>query len=126
MGKFEPIEKKTTPWIGLWWDARKTTMSSPVLNLADLRKFKGTVRIWIMKNRFKTKDTANRPDYVFRITDAKSDNPYDVEVKDLEEHEEYEEERLYTESEVRSVIAGVVRDAQSGYSAGDLLISDYI
>ena len=38
----------------------------------------------------------------------------------------YNGERLYSEDEARRILRGAVYDAQCGYGAGDLLVSDYV
>lgn len=127
MGKLEPFDAKMTKWLGLWWHPEINAFTSGVLNLADLRKFKGTVRLQVRKNKFFNNGENGRPNYCFSIRDSESDVFTNVEIED-DEQEEYpmdkDGNRLYTEEEVWQVIHGMERE--HGLSYGDNLISDYI
>lgn len=123
MGKLEPISDKRTSWEGLWWHPESGYFSSAAINLADLRKFKGIVRLYVRRNRMFKRGT-NRPNYVFSIMDANSDCAHDLEIEDIDE--EQEEERTYTREEVERVMHGACRDGQNGYGPYDLLVEDYI
>lgn len=125
MGKLELISNKRTSWEGLWWHPESGYFSSAAINLADLRKFKGIVRLYVRKNRAFEKGT-NRPNYVFSIMDANSESAYDLEIEDVDVGEEQEEERTYTREEVERVMHGACRDGQQGYSPYDLLVEDYV
>lgn len=138
MAKLEPIDKKQTNWVGLWYHPEYGGYSSAVISLAELRKFKGMVRVYVRKNKFYKGGTNGRPNYNFCIKDANSKTFVELEVEDEPEElkcakedengEWYtnEGERLYTESEVEEVKAGACYDGQRGYYPGDLLISDYV
>lgn len=119
----EVFDKKTTEWIGLWYHPETHSYTSAAFNLAALKKFKGTVRLFVRKNKFYNNGENGRPNYQFCIRDAKADTEIALEVEDIEEEET---ERLYTEEEVRACIRGACLDGQSGYYPGDLLISDYV
>ena len=82
MGKLEPFEGKTTTWQGLWWHPEINAFTSSVLNLADLRKFKGQFRIKVRKNKFFNNGENGRPNYNFVIRDAHSAVFRDIEVQD--------------------------------------------
>lgn len=85
MGKLETIEKKQTSWGGLWWHPEINSFSSQALSLAQLRKFKGNVRLYVRKNRFYNDGVNNRPNYTFQFRDANSENPTELAVDDMEE-----------------------------------------
>ena len=73
MSNLEPFEKMQTKWLGLWYHPESYGFTSAALNLADLRKFKGSVRLYVRKNRFYEKDS-NRPNYCFCFKDAEAAN----------------------------------------------------
>jgi len=130
MGKLEPFDHLRTKWQGLWYNPRNYTYTSTVLSLADLRKFKGNVRIIVRKNKFFEKDT-KRPNMIFMLVDAACEkyNPFEIQKVPNGQSEEYrtiEGERLYTEEEVREVMHGACRDGRNGYNEYDLLIEDYV
>lgn len=87
MGKLEPFDGKQTKWLGLWWHPEINAFTSAVLNLADLRKFKGQFRIQIRKNKFFNNGENGRPNYNFVIRDAKSSVFTDIDVLDDDENE---------------------------------------
>ena len=136
MTKMAPIEGKQTNWQGLWWHPEYNGFSSAVIDLADLRKFKGKVRLYVRKNKFFNGGENGRPNYHFCIKDAKSNTFAALEVEDDEDAEDDDDDgahydkdgnRLYTADEVRKVINGVVADVKYGYTDPyDLLISDYV
>lgn len=119
----ETFDGKKTNWQGLWWHPEYNGFSSAVINLSQLKKFKGTVRLYVRKNRYFNNGENGRPNYNFCIVDSKADRFVDIEV---EEDRRKDDERLYTEDEVRAVMHGACRDGKLGYDAYDLLISDYI
>lgn len=125
MGKLEPIERHSTNWEGLWYHREINAFTSAVIDLADLRKFKGKVRLYVRKNRFYNGGENGRPNYHFCLKDASSDIFRMLTVEEDEEDEEDEDgETVYTRDEVLRIIHGVVRDVQSGYT--DLLPEDYV
>lgn len=88
--KLFPVEGKRTNWLGLWYQPEFHYFSSAVINLADIRKFKGNVRLKVRKNQFYKNGINGRPNYVFSLVDAHSDNPADMTVEDLDELGEWE------------------------------------
>lgn len=123
MSKLKPFEKKSTSWQGLWWHPEYAGFSSTVISLADLRQFKGNVRLYVRKNKLYEKGS-NRPNYCFCLKDADAKIFHLLDVQDSEE--EYDG-RLYTEEEVRKIINGVVADVKYGIGDPcDLLPSDYV
>lgn len=132
--KLEAFEAMQTNWCGLWYHPENASYWSSALNLAQLRKFSGNVRIYMKKNKFYEKD-GNRPNYCFCIKSCDSPTFQTVEIEpDESQYAYYDREcdlyrrengdRLYTRDDVRRVISGAVRDAQSGYT--DLLPEDYV
>lgn len=127
MKKLEPFDSKQTKWLGLWWHPEYNGFSSSALNLSVLKQFKGTVRLYVRKNRYFNKGENGRPNYVFCIKDAKSDEPYTMEIETEEENDVQTDKngnRLYTEDEVYQVIHGM--ENYYGLSYGNNLIEDYI
>lgn len=122
MGKLEPIARHSTSWEGLWYHPEIGGFTSSVIDLADLRKFKGKVRLYVRKNRFYNGGENGRPNYNFCLKDASSETFRMLTVEEDEEDEDGE--TVYTRDEVMVIIHGVVRDAQSGYT--DLLPEDYV
>ena len=76
------FESKQTSWEGLWYHPETHGFTSSAINLARLRDFKGTVRIYMRKNSFYKNGENGRPNYVFCIKDAKSSTFTDIEIKD--------------------------------------------
>ena len=128
--KLKPIDGKSTSWAGLWWHPEYNGFSSDAISLANLREFKGNVRLYVRKNKFFNGGENGRPNYTFCLRDANSKtfNLLEIEDIDLEdaEEDEEEEERLYTRSEMEAVKRGACIDGQRGYEPSDLLIEDYI
>lgn len=84
MSKMETIDNKHTSYGGLWWHSEYNCFSSQALSLAELKKFKGAVRLIVRKNRYFNNGQNKRPNYQFCFTDAKAENPSSLEVKDNE------------------------------------------
>ena len=82
MGKLEPIDGKQTIWDGLWWHPEYNGFSSRVISLADLKKFKGAVRLYVRKNRFYNNGENGRPNYLFCLKDANADVFRTLEVEE--------------------------------------------
>ena len=122
MGKFEPIERHSTNWEGLWYHPEINGFVSAVIDLADLRKFKGKVRLYVRKNKFFNRGENGRPNYNFCIKDASSDTFRVMTV--VKDEKDEDGETVYTRDEVMNIIHGVVRDVQNGYT--DLLPEDYV
>ena len=122
MGKLEPIDNKRTAWEGLWWHPETGYYSSAVLNLGDLRKFKGTVRLYVRKNRYFAKGLNGRPNYVFSLMDAKGENVHDLSISEIDA----DSERVYTREEIERVMRGACEDGRRGLDPYDLLVEDYI
>lgn len=134
----QSYDKKTTGWIGIWYHPESNSYSSAALNLKVFKDFKGTVRFYLRKNRFYQKGT-NRPNFVLAISDSKAERfIQQIEVIDDEwDREEWRKlytrngsyfddgnNRFYSEDEVRTIIDGVIRDVQNGYT--DLIADDYV
>lgn len=85
MSKLEVIDGKQTTWDGLWWHPECQYYSSAVISLAQLRKFKGNVRLYVKKNRYYNKGENGRPNYHFSLRDAKSDSVRELELQDIDD-----------------------------------------
>lgn len=139
MGKLETIDGKQTSWEGLWWHPEYNGFSSATIDLSQLRKFKGKVRLYVRKNKF-YKRGSNRPNYCFCLKDSESPTFTEIGIEDDEtevddESRPYQEDgcyyteygdRLYTHSEVQYAIDCAARDGQRGYGPGDNIVSDYL
>ena len=128
--KFEIMKTK---WEGLWYDEEAHRYTSASFNLKALRDYKGTVRIVMFKNRFKTKGD-NRPNYVFAIVPSDGDGR-ELEVEEFilkeakvevdEDGTVYQDgQRLYTYDEVRRAIRQAAYDGSNGYT--DVIVRDYL
>ena len=128
MGKLELIDGKQTKWEGLWWHPEYNGFSSAAISLADLRKFKGNVRLYVKKNKFYNGGENGRPNYNFTLKDANAKVFKLLEIEDSDEDDDVYRDndgnRLYTEEEVWRVIHGM--ENEYGLSYGNNLISDYV
>ena len=137
MGRLEPIDGKMTKWEGLWWHPEQMQYTSACINLADIRKFKGNVRLVVRKNRYYNGGENGRPNYCFSLRDAKSESAVLMQVEDEPRHCRYDDDsecyydeddnRLYTGAEVRAIINGTVDDVKYGITDPyDILPSDFV
>lgn len=111
MSKLETIDNKHTSYGGLWWHPEYNSFSSQALSLTELKKFKGAVRLIVRKNHYFNNGQNGRPNYQFCFADAKTENPYLLEVKNNEStkttmlsvlamvKDEVEKLRCYSENE---------------------------
>ena len=81
MSKLEAIDYKRTNYGGLWWHPEYNAYSSQALSLAELRKFKGSVRLIVRKNKYFNNGQNSRPNYQFCLVDAKSDKDFLLDVQ---------------------------------------------
>lgn len=121
----ETFEARQTEWTGLWWHPEYNGFSSAAVNLAELKKFKGNVRILMRKNRFFNNGENHRPNYLLCIKSASSPTFKTLTITEDEDAVD-DEPRLYTEEEVKRVMIGACEDGRRGLDPYDLLISDYI
>lgn len=84
MGKLEPFDNKRTKWSGLWYHPDKLCFTSASFSIAELRKFKGNIRLIVRKNRFYNNGENHRPNYVFIFTDSQNEKYLELEVVDEE------------------------------------------
>ena len=137
MGKLETFDGRQTTWEGLWWHPEYNGYSSGAIDLSELRKFKGKVRLYVRKNKF-YENGSNRPNYCFCLKDSNSPTfteiGVDFDTTEVDGHPYKEDgcyytedgDRLYTESEVIDCIHGAATDGARGYDGFDLLIGDYV
>ena len=90
MAKLRTFDAKTTTWEGLWYHPETLGYSSAAINLSKLKEFKGTVRLYVKKNRFYNGGENGRPNYVFCIRDASSEYPCDIDIVDADHTAEWE------------------------------------
>lgn len=138
MSKLEVFDGKQTSWGGLWWHPEYQYFSSESISLAQLKKFKGSVRVYVRKNKYFSNGKNGRPNYCFCLRDSKSDNTYELEIQDDEFERLYTENDLrdaieraidgmYTYSQVQYAIDCAARDGARGYDgAGDNVVGDYL
>lgn len=81
MAKLETFDRKTSAWQGMWKNG-KGYYASARLNLSDLRKYKGAIRIQMYDNKYYV-PKGNKPKFCFRITDA---NEVDARTLEIEEY----------------------------------------
>lgn len=150
--KLEPFDKKFTKYQGLWYDSVGHCFKSAVINLAQIKQFKGNIVLRVVKNKYFEGGKNGRPNYLFSIIDAKSDKPRSFEIDEIDEIDEdavmdnlYEIngqcgvfvpmngeintdlcERLYTKAEVQKAINGAACDAGGDGWYGECLVSDYL
>ena len=77
------FDRRETTWEGLWYHPESHNYTSAAINLSQLKKFKGSVRLIMIKNKFKK--SANAPNYLFRIQDTQADanaNEMNVVIQD--------------------------------------------
>ena len=120
MGRLELIDGKQTKWEGLWWHPEHNGFSSACLSLADLRKFKGKVRLYVRKNKFFNGGENGRPNYHFCLKYAESDTFYELEVEDEED-----KGVRFTYSELQSIINRVACCVGGDGEYGEHLVEDF-
>lgn len=137
-GKLQVIDGKETNWCGLWWNPDNNSFKSQSLNLSELHKFKGKVRLIVRKNKFFNNGENNRPNYNFILRDANADTAFELQVNDIADYARapyYEDgfyydgdgNRLYTSTDVRAIINGTFYDARSGVGDPyDILPEDFV
>ena len=133
--KLQAFDKKQTNWMGLWWHPEWNGFYSGVIDLSELRKFKGKVRMCVRKNKYYNGGENNRPNYCFGLKEADADVFKLLEV--IDDDMEYATkddsgcwhtsngERLYTYDEVRFVKNRACVDGHQGYPPEELLVEDY-
>lgn len=131
--KLKSFERQQTTWEGLWYQPEWLGFSSAVINLSKLKAFKGTVILYVRKNKY-YKEGSNRPNYVFSIRDAKSEAPVTPDVIGDTEYATKDEngvwltsdgERLYTHSEALAAVSNAIDDTQY-YSYDDMSAEYYL
>lgn len=85
--KLNVFDGKQTNWEGLWWHPEYNNYSSASISLAALREFKGQVRFYMRENPAYMDGKNGRPNYLFRIRDAKSEKGNDIDVEEVEDVE---------------------------------------
>ena len=81
MAKLETFDDKQTKWEGLWYNPSWHAFYSSTISLAPLKAYKGTVRLKIVKNRNHKDGCDDRPNYLFKFMDWKSENPHDIRIE---------------------------------------------
>ena len=123
MGRLEPIDGKQTKWDGLWWHPEYNGFSSGVISLADIRKFKGNVRLYVRKNKFYNNGENNRPNYMFCLKDSDSTVFHLMEIEDEENEEAVGV--TFTYDELQDIINRVACYVGGDREYGEHLVSDF-
>lgn len=84
------FDAKQTTWEGLWYHPETHGYTSSVINLASLKQFKGTVRLYVRKNKYYNNGENGRPNYVFCIKDSHSETFTEPDVIDDKRTGEWE------------------------------------
>lgn len=132
--KLEPISTLSTKWLGLWRNSEKEILLSASISLAELRKYKGNVRLIVVKNEHYDNGKNRRPEYLFALRDTSIDK---VDVLDIHKCDSYylsekqieaicEQYDLYTREQVECVMRGACEDGLDGYAPDDCEIEDYV
>lgn len=122
MMKSEAFDNKKTETIGLWRQPGTATYMSMAISLAQIKKYKGKVRIFVRRNKFYKKDS-NRPNYVLWLCDSDSENCEEFEVIDADENEDMI--AVFTREDVRKIINGAYDDCKYGHDPYDTLPEDF-
>ncbi len=122
MGRLEPIDGKQTKWDGLWWHPEYNGFSSGVISLADIRKFKGNVRLYVRKNKFYNKGENNRPNYMFCL---KASDSAVYHLMEVEDEEDEEAGVAFTYDELQDIINRVACYVGGDREYGEHLVSDF-
>jgi len=109
--KLKAFDKKCTNWQGLWWHPEYNGFSSANINLAQLKEFKGNVKLYVRKNKYFNNGENGRPNYCFCFKDADSETFQELEVMDDDYKTELEEKI--------EELAEIMRD---GNRNGDLMM----
>lgn len=129
--KLKSFERQQTTWEGLWYQPEWLGFSSAAINLSKLKAFKGTVILYVRKNKY-YKEGSNRPNYVFSIRDAKSEAPVTPDVIEDSKYATKDEngywytsdgERLYTYDDACAAINEAIEDTK--YTSYDDMFASY-
>ena len=129
------FDGKQTNWEGLWWHPEYCGFSSASINLSKLKEFKGTVRLYVRKNKFFNGGENGRPNYHFCIKASDNEIFRELDVVNEEKRPYFEDgiyyseegDRLYTREDTRAIINGTFRDVLSGISDPyDILPEDFV
>lgn len=129
------VENERSERLGLWYSKEWDKCYSQVLDVKDLIKYKGPIRIVMTRNKFK-EGKEDRPSYVFWITGTNDIEPKqqillenkedtNLAFRDEDGHfRKIDGTRLFELEEVQHVLNQNVNDVQAGYV--DNLVKDYI
>ncbi len=115
---------RQTKWEGLWYHPKEHNFTSAAFNLAALKEFKGTCRIRMFKNLYKTKGD-NKPTYLFTIASTTVD-PSDARLLEVVSADETPE---YTYGEVRELLQRCIDECERmcrGGFYGDTFPEDFL
>ena len=120
---FKSKDKTTTAWEGLWWHPENGYFSSKAFDLTGLKQLKGSLKIFVKKNKYYNNGKNGRPNYLFSITASNSGEISDTRA---EESCLNAAERMFTYDEVQEIIDKVVHDIGRGELDGKYQIDDFI
>lgn len=124
MSKLEVFDCKQTSWEGLWWHPEYSSFSSAAINLSQLKKYKGSVRLYVRKNKFYKGGENGRPNYHFCFKDSKAAFAKEIEIEEIQRAESdgsLDMEVLTIDSAV-DVAIRLLHDLEYGYSMDDLVV----
>lgn len=120
---FKSKDKTTTAWEGLWWHPENGCFSSKTFDLTGLKQLKGSLKIFIKKNKYYNNGKNGRPNYLFSITASNSGEISDTRA---EESCLNATERMFTYDEVQEIVDRIVHDIGRGELDGKYQIDDFI
>lgn len=128
MDVFEKIDGMESNYEGLWYHNENHNYTSAIIDLEQLKKFKGKVQIVMFKNRFHTKENG-KPNFIFKIVDKKLEAKREISFSKAKYDFDgtYRDEngnKLFTYDEVNFCVQGATRDAINGYT--DNIVEDYV
>lgn len=120
---FRSKDKITTAWEGLWWHPESGYFSSKAFDLTGLKQFKGSVRIFVKKNKYFNKGKNGRPNYLFSITASDSGEVSNIKADNTGENLT---DRRFTYNEVQEIINKIVCEIGGSELEDKYHVVDYI
>lgn len=120
---FKSKDKTTTAWEGLWWHPENGCFSSKTFDLTGLKQLKGSLKIFVKKNKYYNNGKNGRPNYLFSITAFDPGEAPDIKT---DESEIKVTDRCFTYEEVQEIVDRIVHDIGRGELDGRYQIDDFI
>ena len=119
MARLQSSTDKRTNWAGLWYNPASHQYISQTTSLAQIRQFKGNVRLIVRKNKFH-KPCNNTPQYQICICDSHS--PEARNTLEMQDIAEYEDREMIDVDTAIDIARSLLSDLESGYSMDDLTV----